>query len=138
MICDSCGLSGTHPPEICISLLRAKVEGWRKCGHQNITEECGSCRHDAAVEQLCTEQTKVRAFVTELSEAKILLKRFLNAGPEEEYQVLLCKLSSDVEAFLSEQTQKRIDVTTAAPPGLYHCGKCGGRPCTCTQIATAR
>lgn len=39
-------------------------------------------------------------------EARKLLKRFLDAGPEEEYQVILCKLSRAVEAFLSGQTQK--------------------------------
>lgn len=36
----------------------------------------------------------------QLSEAKALLQRFLDAGPEEEYEVILCKLSGDVEKFL--------------------------------------
>lgn len=35
-------------------------------------------------------------------------------------------------------TLKRIDEATPAPMGLYHCGKCGGRPCICGQTATAR
>lgn len=41
-----------------------------------------------------------------LGEAKGLLQRFLDAGPEEEYQVILCRLSEDVEKFLTPDLKR--------------------------------
>lgn len=59
---------------------------------------------DSCIAELKAEKAKV---LLQLDEAKVLLKRFLDAGPEEEYEVILCKLSEDVEEFFSGKPETR-------------------------------
>lgn len=39
--------------------LQKKLEGFRPCGHQQVSEECQACRHDAAVEEICRLKTEI-------------------------------------------------------------------------------